>query len=102
MRKIVLPIVLIFVLPLLTGCLTGTIKGQVLDPEDRPVVGAIVSTDPPTQSIRSTESGFKIENVPTGQYTVKAEKPGYKDGKIRVTVQWNTVAGADIRIEPEE
>lgn len=102
MRKVNLVLLIMFVLPLVSGCLTGTIKGQVLNTKDRPVVGAIVSTDPPTQSIRSTEAGFKIENVPTGQYTVKADKPGYKEGKIRVRVQWNTVAGADIQIDPKQ
>ena len=93
---------LISVSLLLTGCLTGTIKGQVIDQYDRPVVGAIVTTDPPTQAVRTTQDGYVLRNVPTGEYVVEAEKPGFKSGKANVQVQWSVTTGADVQLERKE
>lgn len=96
-------IILIFgVVSLLSGCLTGTIKGQVIDNYDRPVVGAIVSTRPPTESVRTTENGYVLENVPVGEYVVEAKKPGYHVGTVKVQVQWSQTTGADIQIDRKE
>ncbi len=102
MKRALVVIVLIVGLGFLSGCLTGSIQGQVLDAEDRPVEGAIVTTDPPTHSVRTTAEGYSIENIPTDEYRVRARKPGYKEGRTDVTVQWNTTIGADIQIEREE
>ncbi|MFB6345264.1 MAG: carboxypeptidase-like regulatory domain-containing protein [bacterium] len=95
-------IVLLGVVSLLSGCLTGTIRGQVIDNYDRPVVGAIVSTRPPTESVRTTEDGYVIKNVPVGEYRVIADKPGYHEGSQEIQVQWSQTTGADIQIERKE
>lgn len=98
-KGVILTAVSLFTLVFLTGCLTGKIKGQVIDTNDRPVAGAIVYTEPPTESVRATENGYILENVPLGEYVVIAEKPGFQKGKAHVKVQWNVTTGADIQIE---
>lgn len=102
MRKVAVISVLVLSSFFLTGCLTGTIKGQVIDTMDRPVVGAIVRTRPPTHQVRTTENGFKLDNVPVNEYTIEVEKPGFKDGKGQVSVQWNATTDADIQIEKKD
>lgn len=101
-KKPALIAVLVGVVSLLSGCLTGTIKGQVIDNYDRPVVGAIVSTRPPTESVRTTENGYVLKNVPLGEYVVEAKKPGYHKGSQEVQVQWSQTTGADIQIDRKE
>jgi hypothetical protein len=100
--KILLILPLLFSTVLLTGCLTGTIRGQVIDSYDRPVVGAIVSTQPPTESVRTTKNGYVLKNVPIGEYVIKAQKPGYKPATAHIRVQWSQTTGADIQIERKE
>lgn len=87
---------------LTTGCLTGTIEGQVVDQNDRPITGAIVTTDPPTHSIRTTENGYRLENVPVGEYVVEAEKPGYHVGKVNVQVSFSQTTAADIQVQRKQ
>ncbi|MGM0380961.1 MAG: carboxypeptidase-like regulatory domain-containing protein [bacterium] len=82
----------------LGGCLTGSIKGQVINGQDRPVEGAIVTTDPPTHSVRTTESGYSLQGVPWGEYVVQAQKPGHKTGKEKILVRVWTTTNADIQI----
>lgn len=101
-RNIALALPLLLAVSLLSGCLTGKIKGQVIDNYDRPVVGALVSTQPPTESIRTTENGYILENVPIGEYVIKARKPGYEPRTVRVNVQWSQTTGADVQIERKE
>lgn len=85
-----------------TGCLTGTIEGQVVDQNDRPVTGAIVTTDPPTHSIRTTENGYRLENIPVGEYVVEASKPGYHVGKANVQVNFSQTTASDVQIRRKE
>lgn len=85
----------------LNGCLTGTIKGQVIDNRDRAVEGAIVTTDPPSHSLRTTESGYELNGILWGEYVVQAKKPGFKKGREEVMVRiWSTTY-ADIQISRE-
>jgi len=101
-RKLFLAFFLVFLVALTSGCLTGKIQGQVIDNYDRPVVGAIVSTEPPTESVRTTENGYELSNVPIGKYRVKVRKPGYEPATSEVHVQWSQTTGADIQIERKE
>jgi hypothetical protein len=101
-RNVALALPILLVVSLLSGCLTGKIKGQVIDTYDRPVVGAIVSTQPPTESVRTTENGYVLNNVPIGEYVIKTRKPGYKPATTHVHVQWSQTTGADIQIERKE
>lgn len=93
---------LLAVMIFLSGCLTGTIKGQVIDQNDRPVEGAIVTTDPPTHSVRTTENGFRLEEVPLGEYVVEVDKPGFHKGKTNVQVSFNKTTASDIQIRRKE
>ncbi len=53
-----------------------------------PVIGASVTTDPPTASITTDAEGeFSIPNVPPGSYTVTVTKSGYAIDSMRVSVQ---------------
>jgi len=89
---------LLIVTLILGGCLTGSIKGQVIDDQDRPVEGAIVTTDPPTHSVRTTESGYQLEGIPWGEYVVRAKKPGHQTGREEILVRLWTTTHADIQI----
>jgi hypothetical protein len=101
-HKLALALSLALIVTLTSGCLTGKIQGQVIDNYDRPVVGAIVSTDPPTESVRTTENGYELQNVPIGEYRVQVRKPGYDPATVEVHVQWSQTTGADIQIERKE
>lgn len=83
---------------LLTGCLTGTIEGDVVDRHDRALKGAVVTTEPPSHSVRSGENGYVLENVPIGTYTIEANKPGYESDEVEIKVRWNSRTIADIQI----
>lgn len=98
-HKLAVALSLVLIVALTSGCLTGKIKGQVIDNYDRPVVGAIVSTEPPTESVRTTENGYELNNVPIGEYRVKVRKPGYEPATSEVNVQWSQTTGADIQID---
>ncbi len=101
-RNFIIVLCLVLVVGLMSGCLTGKMKGQVIDNYDRPVVGAIVSTEPPTGSVRTSENGFELSNVPIGEYRVKVRKPGYESTTTKVRVQWSQTTGADIQIDRKE
>lgn len=77
----------IFCLVLLSGCaeelidktVTGTIKGTVVKKgSNEPLPNVKIYTAPTTETIfTGTDGTFLLENVPNGDYTVKAELEGY-------------------------
>ncbi|HOK40030.1 MAG TPA: carboxypeptidase-like regulatory domain-containing protein [bacterium] len=109
MKKIILfagiVVVILFVLINCSGVLqtlkigNGIIRGTVIDQDNKPVVGAIITTDPATESTVSTFEGFVIKNVPVGYYIVKATKQGYSTAAIEIRVQRNKISQADIQIK---
>ncbi|MGQ9631171.1 MAG: carboxypeptidase-like regulatory domain-containing protein [bacterium] len=79
---------------------TGTIEGTVSDQDGNPIEGATVTTVPSTEEATTDASGsFSIEDVEPGDYVVKAEKEGFRPGKITVTVEEGKVATANIVLE---
>ena len=73
----------------------GEITGEVRDPSGAVVAGATITlTNVGTNAARSTESNdvgvYAFPAVPPGQYTIKAEKPGFKT---------YTRAGIQIQVE---
>lgn len=82
----------------------GDIQGIVLDSEtDAPVAGASITTSPPTDAIRSDENGaFQITNVLEGSYTITAEKTGYLNNNVSVSVRSDRLASATLFMNQED
>jgi trimeric autotransporter adhesin len=79
-----------------TAPTTGTIAGKVLNSTgDTAIVGAAVSTNPPTSSVFTGSSGeYSLDNVSPGNYTISAAKSGYFDGSVTIKVTaGNSTAG---------
>jgi hypothetical protein len=74
---------------------TGTIVGTVVDANDKPIVGCIVTAQEDSKLVRrvfqntTNDKGmFKIENVPEGAYNLNARTVGargkaYKSAKVK-------------------
>lgn len=74
--------------PAFAQAATGTLIGQVTDPQGAAIVGAEVRlTDPATNSQRTAltnEAGrYTIVNVPPGTYDVTIAKPGFSVSKLK-------------------
>jgi outer membrane receptor protein involved in Fe transport len=85
----------------------GDVKGTVLDPQQRPVVGARVSLLSHTSSFtRSTDTdgdgGFSFRAVPIGEYTVTVESGGFSKSTLALIVlsDRETVLGMQLKIAP--
>lgn len=92
---------LVFVAALwLSGCTSGVIRGVVKDTSGMALEDVMIQTDPPTQSLLSTASGFIIRNVDTGDYTLMAVKDGYKRNSVYVQVHAGKVTYANIVLKP--
>ena len=81
----------------------GTIEGSVIDSDtEEPVRNVNITTTPPTNSILTDDNGeFELLNIPTGNYTVKASKPGYRDKSVSVSIRENSIATARIFFQQE-
>jgi hypothetical protein len=95
----------------LTGCkeatlgpeLSGSIEGRVLDfRTGAPVVGAGVTTAPPTGAIVTDEEGrFAIDDIPAGNYTITATRRGYRTNTATVSVRENRATPATLFLEEQ-
>ena len=98
-------LVLAFVLGLTTGILTSLygfiipnpdiffetetakVEGSVLNFEGDPLEGVIVTViDSSFSDVSNTLGIYLIEEVPVGDYTIKAEMAGYQSVKMKITV----------------
>ena len=78
------------------------VEGIVIDNNDKPMKGVIITTDPPSSSVATDEQGrFLLKSLKEGAYTVIAEKVGYAADPVAINVQGFEVHKADIRIVPE-
>jgi len=100
-------IILALQVAVLTGCMTmkdmpiRTITGTVTDNNNRPVEGAIVSTDPPSSSVATDSQGrYTLRALKEGQYTIKALMPGYVCPPITVEIKGVDIQ-ADLKLLPE-
>lgn len=66
----------------------GNIHGVVLEPDSKtPIQGALITTNPGTQSIITDASGeFTLNNVPIGDYTVSASKTKFEKNSVSISV----------------
>ncbi len=67
--------------------LTGSIEGWVVNDNQDSLAQVIITTNPATESTTTDESGyFLLENIPVGDYTVRANKEGYREEIATLTV----------------
>ena len=88
----------LFAILLLTGCeesplettIYGKITGKVVSEfNGEPLKEASVSTNPASETILTDSLGnFSIENIEVGEYTILAEKDGYKKNTVPMTVEY--------------
>jgi TolB protein len=102
-------ILVILTVVLLSSCkedtvqpeLYGSISGIVMDQSTSAVIeGAGITTSPPTSAILTASNGkFTIDNIPVGNYTITAQKNGYKKASVSISVRENTTTQATIFLE---
>ncbi len=102
-------ILVILTVVLLSSCkedtvqpeLYGSISGIVMDQSTSAVIeGAGITTSPPTSAILTASNGkFTIDNIPVGNYTITAQKNGYKKASVSISVRENTATQATIFLE---
>jgi len=103
--KFINPIVLLLSL-LFFGCAketitpqtSGNIKGRVQNSSTGKGLPAVsISTNPGTNVILTDSDGhFSLNNIPTGNYVVKASKNGFQSKSVNVGVEDNKTATAQI------
>lgn len=104
MKRWLLLTVLLAALGLLAGCGFGhgAIKGVVIDDAGNSLVGVNVYTDPPTQSTLTDENGYTIRDVPTGVYSIKGSKIGYRTARRDVEVEVDRQVNGDLQLQRTE
>ncbi len=66
----------------------GNINGSVIDSTGAPIQDVIITTSPETGSfITDAQGKFTIENVSVGEVTINAEKSGYENKSVTITVE---------------
>ncbi len=87
------------------GQTTGEIEGRLTDPAGGALGGAGVSASSPSlQGTRTTfadpQGAFHIPAVPPGEYTVRADLPGFRRAQKTATVRLGGTARVDLVLEP--
>lgn len=77
----------------------GTITGKITDNNNNPIVGASISTQPPTTVAQSNNQGnYTIANVVPGNYLVNASKSGYTGSELSVVVNSGGTVTANLQL----
>ena len=81
----------------------GSIEGQVTHSETgEPLMNVQITTSPGTDAIRTDENGtFALREIPTGKYTVTAQKDGFQTYSVRISVRENKVTTVDPLLKRE-
>ena len=84
--------------------LFGSISGIVLDADTNdPVVGASVTTSPPTGAIVTDNQGrFVFEEIETGSYSISVRKTGYQSANVSVSVRDGQTTDATILLQHKD
>lgn len=82
----------------------GTINGQVVDfATGTPLSNASVTTSPPSAAVLTDGDGrFRLESIPTGNYTITISRDGYQPNTATVSVQDGQETAATISLREEE
>ncbi|MDZ7691756.1 MAG: carboxypeptidase-like regulatory domain-containing protein [Balneolaceae bacterium] len=88
----------------ITPELYGSIDGRVLASKtDEGLGGVNITTSPATNSIITNSNGsFSLNEVPTGNYSINAEKSGYSSSSVSVKVREDRKASAQIYMKQVE
>jgi outer membrane cobalamin receptor len=80
----------------------GTIQGRALDPDDRPVVNAVVIVEGPTAAPRTVSSDatghYAITGLTPGRYHVRASSPGLRSSPYTVDVGADREVALDLSL----
>jgi hypothetical protein len=78
----------------------GSIEGNVTNATgDTVIVGAIITTTPPTSSVSTDAQGrYSISEVQPGQYTILASKGGFNPGSVSISVNSGLSTTANIHL----
>ena len=81
--------------------LYGSIEGRAVDfTTGAPLPGVGITTSPPSGALVTDADGtFRIDDVPTGNYTITARRDGYQAGTAAISVQENRVTQATIFLQ---
>jgi len=73
----------------IVSALKGCIQGKITDSlDDSPLAGIIISTEPVTHAGATSSTGvYKICEIDTGNYVIRAEKDGYNPCESRIHVK---------------
>lgn len=65
------------------------------------ISGVSVETTPATEAVATSGNGeFRLNNIPTGSYQVKASKPGYSSKSVMIMVNESRTTNATIQLIP--
>lgn len=100
-------------LGLLSACAGGptTIKGRVVDHRGAPIAKAVIQTEPPTDTVFSSNRGFFIlkqrlndlgdaEPIQPGDYQIRVNKSGFEDMVADVKVEGGPTQITDLIMQP--
>lgn len=87
-----------FQLLLQTGSLVGEIRSGV---DGKPLDNANITTNPPTVSLTTDATGrYSIPSVPSGKYTVRVTRAGFKAAAVDVTINGGAPTTANVVMVP--
>src|SRR5712692_5446823 len=80
---------------------SGSIAGRVTDTDTRAISGASVRLVGTPLAVRTRDDGsFRIDNVPSGSYTVRVAFLGFAPDTARVSVDEGRAAELQVRLRP--
>jgi len=79
----------------------GSVEGQVINSQtNEGVANALITTSPATNSILTNADGtFRLEDIPTAQYTITAESENFGTKSVSVSVEEGKVTTAQIVLQ---
>lgn len=82
----------------------GSIKGTVIDSEtNNGIANVSIETQPATNAILTNKEGaFELADIPTGNYVIEAEKPGYLKKSVNINVREDKISSAVVVMKAEE
>lgn len=83
--------------------LYGSIEGTVINSSTSSGIQSVsIETSPATEVVLTSNDGqFKLTEVPTGKYVIKANKPEFGIKSVNVLVREGEVSSAKIVLEPD-
>lgn len=109
--RIVFPVlfaVLALALPVLSGGLTGSIKGRITDKQGFPLPGAFLYIKSPAfqgmqNYITADKGNFAFTQLPPGTYKLTVEMPGFKTVNVEdIRLDMGKVLTVNVRLESSE